>query len=82
MERAHERSGLVRLFSSRGTKWGGLPIELQRIYPSSRQSFEVSEHRVSAILSTTEVTWTSRGTHHRAQWRPGTSIFLRERYQG
>jgi AraC family transcriptional regulator len=81
MERAHEQSGLLTLFSSRGTRWGGLPVELLRMHPGSPHGVDPTEHRVAAVLSTTEVAWTARGTRHRAQWRPGTSIFLRERYQ-
>jgi AraC family transcriptional regulator len=80
MERAHEQGALLTLFSSCGGRWGGLPIELIRM-PPGPYSVDPTEHRVYTILSTTEVTWTDSGTHHRAQWRPGTSIFLRERHQ-
>jgi AraC family transcriptional regulator len=81
MERSNEQSGLVTLFSSRGTIWGGLPVELHRMHPGSPRGVDATEHRVAAVLSTTEVAWTARGTHHRAQCRPGTSVFLKKRYQ-
>jgi AraC family transcriptional regulator len=72
---------LLTLFSSRGTRWGGLPVELGRKHPGSPYGVDPTEHRVATILSPTEVAWTTRGTRHRAQWRRGTSIFLREKHQ-
>jgi AraC family transcriptional regulator len=81
MERAHEESESLTLFSSRGTRWGGLPIELIRMHPGSPYSVDPTEHRVYTILSTTQITWTARATRHRAQFRPGTSFFLKKWYQ-
>jgi AraC family transcriptional regulator len=81
MERAHEQSGLLTLFSSCGTRWGGLPVELVRMHSGRQNGGDYTEHRVDTMLSTTEIIWAAGGTRHRAQCGPRTSIFLRERHQ-
>jgi AraC family transcriptional regulator len=69
------------IFSSRGTKWAGFAVELQRMVPERPFSTMTTEPTASSILSPTEATWTACGTKFRSQWRAGTSIFARKGYQ-
>ena len=42
---------------------------------------DIAEHRIASILSTAEMTWTSRGGHHKCKFRAGSSVFLKKGYR-
>jgi hypothetical protein len=72
-------SGFESIFSSRGTRWGGLVVEkTRRLTADCPHSFEAVEPRAACTLSKTDLKWTARGTRHSYSLRPGVGIFLAE----
>ena len=65
----------------RGTSWAGLAIESTRVLAGQAVRIDNAEHRIASILSTAEMTWTARGGRHKCQFRPGSSVFLKEGYR-
>jgi AraC family transcriptional regulator len=74
--------GYSTIFSSRGMRWNGLQIELGfQPQPDFPFSIEEAEPRDYCVLSATEISWSAKGAGHKARWRPGTTIFLKDRYR-
>lgn len=74
--------GYKTIFSSSGTRWNGLSVELGfQSQPELPFSIEEPQSRIYRVLSTTDIAWSARGAHHKERWRAGTTIFLRERYR-
>jgi hypothetical protein len=68
------------IFSSCGTRWAGLEIEASRLQAGRGVREVNSENLIVSILSTAGMTWTARGARHKCQFRPGSTVFLKEGY--
>jgi AraC family transcriptional regulator len=75
-------TGIQTIFSSHGTRWRGLTVEL-RWYSQidTPNSYETAEPHIINILSKTTISWRARGIAHKEQWRPGTTIFLKDGFR-
>lgn len=78
---ARDASVLEPVFSSRGTKWSGLPIDVRRARAGERITFELAEHHIGNVSTSTETAWSSRGEKFRQKWRVGTSIFVKKGFR-
>jgi hypothetical protein len=77
-----DQTGFYPLFSSRGTRWGGLVVEkTRRLNADCPHSFEASEPLAACILLKTELRWTARGTRYSRSLGPGVGVFLIEGYR-
>jgi AraC family transcriptional regulator len=77
-----DQTGFGPLYSSRGTRWGGLVVEkTRRLTADCPHSFVASEPLAGCILFKTEVRWTARGARHSYSFRPGVGVFITEGYR-
>jgi hypothetical protein len=77
-----DQTGFCPLFSSRGTRWGGLVVEkTRRLTADCPHSFVASEPLAGCYLFKTELRWKARGTSHSHSFRPGVGVFIAEGYR-
>jgi hypothetical protein len=77
-----DQTGFCPLFSSRGTRWGGLVVErTRRLNADCPIRIEISEPHAACILFKTELRWTARGTRYSRSLGPGVGVFLIEDYR-